>query len=116
MHGHPSGEVLEPPGMIVMQVTDGNRMDGGKLDASPGQRLLQGLTGAGQDRRELRVAVESPPQGQVADERGVEAGVEQQPPAIAFEQHPGNRFPQALGRGCPFHRHRLGQVLPAQRQ
>jgi hypothetical protein len=90
-------------------------MDGGKLDASPGQRLLQGLTGTGQDWRELRIAVKAPPQGQVADERGVEAGVELQPPAIAFEQHRGYRFPQALGRRRPFHRHRLGQVFPAQR-
>jgi hypothetical protein len=60
--------------------------------------------------------MESPSQGQVPDERGVEAGVEQEPPAIAFEQHPGHRFPQALGRHCGFHRHRPGQVLPAQRQ
>lgn len=76
-----------------MQMTDGNRVNGGKLDASLGQRLLQGLTGTGQDWRERRVAMEAPPQGQVTDERGVEAGVEQQPPAIAFEQHRGHRFP-----------------------
>jgi hypothetical protein len=98
-----------------MQVTDGHRMDRGKLNAGSGQRLRQWLAGTRQDGRELRVAVEPPPQGQVTDERGVEAGVEQQPPAIAFEQHRGHRFPQPLGRR-PFHRHRLGQVLPAQRQ
>ncbi len=93
VHGYPAGEVAQPAGVVVVEVADRHPGDLVHADAGVGQRLLQRLPRAGQDRAERRVAVEPPPQRRVPDQRRVEPGVEQQPATVALEQHAGHRFP-----------------------
>jgi hypothetical protein len=51
VHGHPSGEVLQPARVVVVQVADGNRADVGHVHACPGERLGQRLPGPGSTGR-----------------------------------------------------------------
>jgi hypothetical protein len=114
VHWHPAGEVLQAAGVVVVQVADGDRVDAVQVHARRGQRLGQWLSRAGQHRLDQRVPVEPGAQRRVGDQRGVVAGVQQQPAAVAQEQHAGYRLAEHLLVRCPLHGHGPGQVCPAQ--
>jgi len=116
MHGYPSGEVLQPACVVIVQVADGHGPDIGYVHAYPSERFVQRLAGPGQHRLESRVAVKPAPQRRVRDQRRVESGVQQQPAAVTFQQDAGYRLAEPLLLRRPLHRHGLGQVLPAQRE
>ena len=68
---------------------------------APSSASASGSPGPGDDRPHRRVAVEPGAQRRVGDQRGVEPGVKQQPPAVALHQHPWHRHPQLLVGAVP---------------
>jgi hypothetical protein len=113
VHRHPSGDVLQPTGVVVVQVADGDRADVSQVQPGRAQRGQQRLPRAGQHRLFHRAGVEPGPQRRVRDQRGIEPGIQQQPAAVAVQQHRGHRLAEHLP-GRPVHRYRLRHVHPAQ--
>ena len=116
VHRHPVGEEPNTPGVVVVQVaeTDGDHVV--ELDADGGEGDLHRIPLTGHQFVVLARLGEPAQERLVEDQRRVEAGVEQEPPAVHLEQDPGHRFAHADGRVGPEHRHGLRQVLPTERQ
>ena len=74
---------LSPPAWSTCRWLRPTALTRRNLDAGEGKRLLQRLPLARQHDGVGRVAVEPPSQRGVPDQRGVEAGVEQHPAAVA---------------------------------
>ena len=88
---------FSPPGVVVVQVAHGDGVDVVEVDADLGERLLDRLAGAAAAPGWYStVGVEAPVQRGVADQRGVETGVEQHPAAVGLQQDAGHRFTQPL--------------------
>src|SRR4051794_39185400 len=109
-------EMLETTGVIDVQVTEADRFDLVETDAGERKRLFKRLTLAGQYDGVGGVAVETSAQSGVADQGGVEAGVQQHPATVAQQQDARDRTHQHLVRRRSLERDRLGQVLPTERE
>ena len=113
---HPSGEQFESAGVVVVQVTQRDRVDRVDVDPDLIERLSDRLSVGHEDRQILDARVKPLVQRRVTDERRIEAGVEQHPAAVTLQEHSRNRLPHPhLGRRS-VNGDGLGQILPAEGQ
>ena len=114
VHGDLAREPPDPAGVVEVEVADPDLADDRGIQTHEIERRDERVA----PRVELDLVVGErvvePPHRRVVHERGVEARVEQDPPAVDLAEHPGHRAAQPeLGRRTE-HGHRLREMLPAE--
>src|SRR5450759_3984017 len=99
-----------------MQMAHTNRVDVLERNADLVECFLDRFTRTRQHREVVDLRVETPSQRGVANQGGIEPGVQQQPPDLCVEQYSGRWLAQRDPLGRSVDRDRLRQVLPRQCQ
>ena len=117
--GHATREVTKAADMVVVKMAERHRHDVAGVDAHEREGVLEGIPGSRQLELGRPAAPEPVVEGAIADERAVEAGVEQHEAVRDLEEESGNGLAEedaALGLGNQGHRGPARKVLPAERQ